>query len=83
MINTTQPDKKIPFEPLTINELEKSTAERIMRIDDEFKRGFAFIKNMPKTVTIFGSTRLPENNIHYKNARDRILGLVEREVSTA
>lgn len=40
---------------------------RICIIKNEFKEGFDIMKKYPKSVTIFGSARLPSDNIHYIN----------------
>lgn len=41
---------------------------RIFRIMSEFVEGFTFLANIQKSVTFFGSARLPEDNIYYKMA---------------
>jgi uncharacterized protein (TIGR00730 family) len=43
--------------------------KRVSRIEQEFNRGFDFIKSQQKTVTIFGSARFSEDNEHYQRAR--------------
>ncbi|MBU0722971.1 TIGR00730 family Rossman fold protein [Patescibacteria group bacterium] len=55
--------------PLTISEMEVNSKKRIAVITSEFKKGFAFIRNYPKSVTFFGSTRFKQNNPYYKKAR--------------
>jgi len=55
--------------PLTISEMETNAEKRLSIITNEFKTGFAFIRNYPKSVTIFGSTRFKQNNPYYKKAR--------------
>ncbi len=67
------PAHELPIEPITIEEVEKEIHKRISLIDKEFNRGFDFIKDQPKSVTFFGSARLPETNEHYQKAR-RIAG---------
>ena len=42
---------------------------RVFRIMGEFVEGFEFIADFPKCVTIFGSTRSPEGNKWYEEAR--------------
>ena len=42
--------------------------KRVSLIDHEFKAGFEFIKHQPKSVTFFGSARLPADNEHYQRA---------------
>ncbi|MBN9391903.1 MAG: TIGR00730 family Rossman fold protein [Chloroflexi bacterium] len=41
---------------------------RIFRIMSEFVEGFTFLAKIQKSVTFFGSARLPENNRYYKMA---------------
>ena len=43
---------------------------RILRIMSEFVSGFAFLGNIQKSVTIFGSARLPEDHPYCKKAYD-------------
>jgi uncharacterized protein (TIGR00730 family) len=75
--HTKEAVKDVLIDPLTVDEIQRSTEERILRIDDEFKKGFAFIKDMPKTVTFFGSARLPEDNHHYRVAQELAAKIVE------
>jgi uncharacterized protein (TIGR00730 family) len=42
---------------------------RINRIEAEMVEGFQFIADFPRSVTIFGSTRLPETDEWYQEAR--------------
>jgi uncharacterized protein (TIGR00730 family) len=49
------------------NDIIKS---RICVINEEFKHGFDLMKKYPKSVTIFGSARLPEDDVHSKNATE-------------
>ncbi len=42
---------------------------RIFRIMSEFVDGFEFLSKLERTVTIFGSARLPEDNPYYEQAR--------------
>lgn len=42
---------------------------RIFRIMSEFVEGFTFLANIHKSVTIFGSARLPEGHLYYEMAR--------------
>ncbi|MCR4334801.1 MAG: TIGR00730 family Rossman fold protein [Patescibacteria group bacterium] len=51
------------------NTQNNQTAEtRITEINDEFKRGFAFIKNYEKSASFFGSARTKEDSDNYKFA---------------
>lgn len=49
---------------------EKHNQERQKRISDEFDKVFKFVRKHPKSVTILGSARLPEDNEHYIRARE-------------
>jgi hypothetical protein len=42
---------------------------RIFRIMSEFVEGFQFLKGLENTVSFFGSARFPEDEHHYKEAR--------------
>ncbi len=59
---------KPEFEPLTLSQIHEATKERIDYISKEFTRGFEFIEGHPRSVTFFGSARLPETDPHYKQA---------------
>lgn len=63
------PEVDLPLKPLTIHHIEHTEEQRLMLIDREFKRGFDFLKTIPKSVTFFGSARFGENDPHYKKAR--------------
>lgn len=64
-----KPSKDLNIEPITLHEVEEEIKKRVSLIDNEFNRGFDFIKNQPKSVTFFGSARLPEDDAAYKKAR--------------
>lgn len=51
---------------------------RIFRIMSEFVEGFTFLANIHKSVTFFGSARLPEDNRYYKMAYDLGKQLAEK-----
>lgn len=63
------PETKVPIKPLTIQEIEKNSKRRVAEITEEFRKGFAFIKEHPKSVTFFGSARFGEDHPYYKKAR--------------
>lgn len=71
------PSKDLNIEPITLPEIEDEIKKRVSLIDNEFNRGFDFIKNQPKSVTFFGSARFHEDNPHYQKAR-RIAHLLAR-----
>src|SRR3989344_3439420 len=43
--------------------------KRISKITAEFKRGFNFVSGIKKAVAILGSTRAPEKDRYYQEAR--------------
>jgi uncharacterized protein (TIGR00730 family) len=63
------PAKELNIEPITLKEIEDEMKKRVSLIDQEFNRGFDFIKNQKKSVTFFGSARLEEHNTYYQKAR--------------
>lgn len=63
-----RPQKHTASQPLTLPELDELIKNRITLIQQEFSDGFNFIKNHPKTVSIFGSARTIESEDDYKNA---------------
>ncbi len=70
---------------LTVEDIErdnKDTADRLDKIGREFKKGFEFIKKYQKTVSIYGSARFDEGNIHYQSAR-RVAGRIAKELGCA
>lgn len=63
------PAKQLPIRPITLQEVEQEIHKRVSLIKKEFVMGFEFIKNRPKSVTFFGSARLPEDSEYYSLAR--------------
>lgn len=63
------PPNKLPITPITLKEIDEDMRNRVSVINKEFVTGFDFIKNQPKSVTFFGSSRLPETSEHYQRAR--------------
>lgn len=56
--------------PHTIDgDISKMLHERATRAEVELLNGFHAVQNFPKSVTFFGSARLPEDNPHYKKAQ--------------
>lgn len=72
------PAKELPIEPITLHEVEEEFKKRVSTIEQEFNRGFDFIKTQSKSVTFFGSARLPETNEHYQRAR-RLAAKIAKE----
>lgn len=54
--------------PVSREDMQQATEERMYEITREFTQGFAFLKNYPRSVTFFGSARFPEDNSYYKTA---------------
>lgn len=71
------PEKKVVNTPQeflhgthhTRDEIEKALHTRINHIQKEFHDGFHAIKQYPKSVTFFGSARLPDTSPHYQSAQ--------------
>lgn len=64
------PETSVSRLPLTRAELQRDADKaRVARISGEFSAGLAFINKFPKSVTMYGSARFSEDNIHYKAAR--------------
>lgn len=76
------PAHKLPFKPLTKEEMQKDLEERVDNITDEFRAGFKFIQDHPKSVTVFGSARFPEDQPDYIKAR-RVAGRIATELGYA
>lgn len=53
-----------------IQTTEQETTDRLSRIDREFKDGFEIVNKHSNTVTIFGSARFKEGNVHYEKSRE-------------
>ena len=49
--------------------INENIDEHVAAITKEFRSGFEFLKKYPKTVTIFGSSRLTEASSHYHDVR--------------
>jgi uncharacterized protein (TIGR00730 family) len=62
-------DRPSPDAPLTYGEMEDAAIRRTHIISHEIKRAFEFMENYPKSVTILGSARIPEDNPYYAKAR--------------
>lgn len=53
---------------ITRKEIHSASDDRIAIISKELKDGFNFIKDYPKSVTIFGGTRFSEGHPYYEKA---------------
>jgi uncharacterized protein (TIGR00730 family) len=65
--------------PLTKEEINVSIQTMVSRIEKEFMAAFEFIRNYPRSVTFFGSTRFREENEHYIKARN-LAGKIVKEL---
>lgn len=59
-------------------ELERETAERVSRIDNEIADGLNLINKYNDTVTVFGSARFDEHHPYYKKAAE-VSGVIAKE----
>jgi uncharacterized protein (TIGR00730 family) len=63
--------------PLTLTEITEAADKRVSLISKEFKNGFDFVKNYPRSVTFFGSARTKEDEDYYKKARELAARIVD------
>ena len=56
-------------EQVSFKEMEKRAHRRITEVNKELKKTFNFLKFYPKSVTVFGSARTPEDHPDYIRAR--------------
>lgn len=54
---------------VSVDDMNDDEDRGLARIEREFRSAFEFLKKYPKSVSIFGSTRLDETNRHYRDAR--------------
>ena len=76
------PEKNLPIRPLTLEEMHKAAKERISLITKEFSKGFEFLSHYPRSVTVFGSTRMKEDDPYYIKAR-ALAGRIVTELNYA
>ena len=62
--------QKPEYQTLTFKDIDDALNDRVEKIENEFRKGFTFIKKYPKSVTFFGSARTPESNGDYIQARN-------------
>lgn len=75
-------DKKIirsktEFKTLTKGEMQTAAQERISLISREFKEGFNFLADLPKSVTFFGGARFETDHPYYKQAESLALRIAK------
>lgn len=66
--NPERPHKHTSSQPLTLPELEEQIKNRVGVVSKELLAGFSFIKDTPKTVSVFGSARTLSSEADYVNA---------------
>jgi len=69
-------DNNSNLKPLSFAQMSKLALERVALISKEFTEGFEFLKNHPRSVSIFGSTKEKKGDLYY----DRAFVLAERIV---
>lgn len=69
LVGENEHSEAMPSTALPREEIHLAILKRVERISHEFIEAFEFIKNFPKSVSIFGSARFTENNPHYVHAR--------------
>ena len=57
--------------------MHKVANDRITEISKEFKEGFEFLENYPKSITFFGGNQIKEDNPYYVDARTLASRLVK------
>ena len=62
-------DNGRPFTSLSFEQMSEIALDRLAVISKEFSESFEFLKQYPKSVTIFGSTRTSEDDPYYEKAR--------------
>lgn len=68
--------------PMTLQKVEEAFDKRLTVINKEFTSGFELIKNYPRTVTFFGSSRFTEDNEYFKRATE-LSGRIVKELNYA
>jgi uncharacterized protein (TIGR00730 family) len=64
------PIKHLHINPLSLQELHDTAVDRVSLIAKEFTDGFNFLRNFPKSVTIFCGSHFKEDELYYIKARD-------------
>lgn len=76
------PDKHLNARPLTKKELHDTAVDRVSLIAKEFTNGFNFLRNYPKSVTIFGGGHFTEDSPEYQKAKS-LAGKIVKELNYA
>ena len=67
---------------LTSEEKKIANRDRIAIIKKEFENGFKFLEKVPKSVSIFGSSRFKPGDLYYEHART-LSGRIVKELNYA
>jgi uncharacterized protein (TIGR00730 family) len=65
--------------PLTLPEMIDAAQKRVAFISEEFRMGFTFLLNYPRSVTFFGSTRTEPDHFYYKKA-EKLAARIAKEL---
>lgn len=68
---------KPEFKTLTKKEIHAAAHDRISLISNEFKAGFSFLEDLPKSVTFFGGARFEPEHPFYTQAESLARRIVE------
>ncbi len=68
---------KIEFKTLTKKEMHAAAHERISLIAREFKEGFTFLEDFPRSVTFFGGVNIKDEDPFYKKAESLAFRIVK------
>lgn len=63
------PIKDLKIKPLTKQEIHDTAVERVHLISKEFSDGFNFLRDYPKSITVFGGNHFKETDSYYIKAR--------------
>lgn len=68
--------------PLTLKKVEEAFSHRMDIINEEFRSGFELVKNYPRSVTFFGSSRFTSDNEYFEQAVN-LSGRIVKELGYA
>lgn len=70
-------DKRLTDRELSHKEIKEGARKRLATINNEFRHTFKFLRQYPKSVTFFGSSRFTEDHPCYVRARSLARKIVE------
>jgi len=65
--------------PITLLEISEASKKRVALIAKEFSSGFEFVRNYPRSVTFFGSSRTESDDPYYEKAKG-LAGRIVKEL---